>query len=100
MKGPQTIMTISSSNPLARLLNDYKAWDESRDSVPGEHWIVFGAGVALLLASGRSASPLKRALGSALGSALLYRAASGRDGVAKLAGHLPAARSLPRIGRY
>jgi uncharacterized membrane protein len=93
-------MATSSSNPIARLIGDYKAWDESRDSFPGEHWIVFGAGVALLLASGRSASPLKRVLGSALGSALLYRAASGRDGVAKLAGHLPFAGNLPRIGRY
>jgi uncharacterized membrane protein len=99
MKGSRTIMSTSPSNPLSRMLTDYKAWDESRDSFPGEHWLVFGAGLALLLASSRSASPVKRALGSALGSALLYRAASGRDGVAKLAGYLPAAKGLLRIGR-
>ena len=90
-------MTTSSPNPLSRLLNDFQAWEESRDGFPGEHWLVFGAGVALLLASSRSTSPLKRALGSAVGSALLYRAASGRDGVAKLVRYLPAAKGLLRI---
>ncbi|WP_431099464.1 hypothetical protein [Polaromonas aquatica] len=92
-------MSTSPSNPLSRLLHDCHAWDKSRDSFPGEHWLVFGAGVALLLASGRSSSPLKRALGSMAGSALLYRAASGRDGVAKLVAYLPAAKGLLRIGR-
>ncbi|MBC7444221.1 MAG: hypothetical protein H7273_01955, partial [Polaromonas sp.] len=47
------------------------------------------AGLALLLAAGRSRSLLKRTAGSALGSALLYRAASGRDGLAQVLRFLP-----------
>ena len=61
-----------------------KAFDETRPSFPGEHLLALGAGLALLIASRRSRSLLKRTVGSALGSALLYRAASGRDGLAKV----------------
>lgn len=64
-------------------------WEQKRKSFPGEHWIVLGAGVAVMLASRRSASPVVRALGAAAGGALVARAASGRDGVAKLAALLP-----------
>ncbi len=69
-------------------------WEQNRESFPAEHWIVLGVGVALLLASRRSTSPITRALGSAAGGALLARAASGRDGVAKLAALIPAGTSL------
>ncbi|MDQ3059178.1 MAG: hypothetical protein M3R45_06580 [Pseudomonadota bacterium] len=72
-----------------RLLNDVKHYDQRRPGFAGEHWLVLGAGVATLLASRRSPSPLRRTLGSALGSALLYRAASGRDGLAKVLRYLP-----------
>jgi len=70
-------------------LAELKANDESRPSFPGEHWLFFGAGLALLVASRRSRSFLARTAGSALGSALLYRAASGRDGLAKVLPYLP-----------
>lgn len=81
---------------LQRALNSYQAWDDSRDSFPGEHWLVLAAGVALLLAASRSSSPAKRIIGAALGGALIYRAASGRDGVARLLRQLPSARGLLR----
>lgn len=66
-------------------LRDLKIYDETRDSMPGEHWLVFGAGIALLIAAGRTESTTHRALAAAAGSALIWRAASGRDGVKKLA---------------
>ena len=66
-----------------------KDYDHRRPSFWGEHWLVFGTGIAVLVASGRSRSYLKRAAGSALGSALLYRAASGRDGLSKVLRYLP-----------
>jgi hypothetical protein len=85
-------MNTSPTSGLARAVDNYKAWDQRRASFPAEHWIVLGAGVALLLASRRSASPVIRAAGSAAGSALLCRAASGRDGVSKLLRYLPLTR--------
>ena len=75
--------------PPIRSLKELKAYDQRRPSFPGEHWLVFGAGLAVLMASRRSPSLLKRTAGSALGSALLYRAASGRDGLAKVLPYLP-----------
>jgi uncharacterized membrane protein len=70
-------------------LKQVKEFDESRPGFPGEHWLVLGAGVAVLMASRRSRSFLMRTAGSTLGSALLYRAASGRDGLSKVLRFLP-----------
>lgn len=80
------IPTLASRLPTLQQIKDY---DERRPSFPGEHWLVLGAGLALLMASRRSRSWVKRTAGSALGSALLYRAASGRDGLSKLLPYLP-----------
>ena len=71
------------------LLKGVRQYDQRRPGFKGEHWLVLGAGVAALLAARRSPSPLRRTIGSALGSALLYRAASGRDGLAKVLRHPP-----------
>ena len=84
------------TSTLMQTLREYKAWDEARDSFTGEHWLVFGAGMALLLAANRSYSGMTRLLGSAAGAALLYRAASGRDGLKKLMQYLPSERGLLR----
>ncbi|CDS53201.1 hypothetical protein [Polaromonas sp. CG9_12] len=70
-------------------LRQVKEFDQNRSSFPGEHWLVLGAGVAVLMASRRSRSFLMRTAGSTLGSALLYRAASGRDGLGKVLRFLP-----------
>lgn len=71
------------------LLRQVKAYDERRPGFKGEHWLVLGAGVAALMAARRSPSPMRRTVGSALGSALLYRAASGREGLSKVLRYLP-----------
>lgn len=81
-------------NTLTSALQQLKAYDERRLSFPAEHWLVLAAGVGVLLAARRSPSPLVRTLGSAAGSALLLRAASGRDGLAKVLAYLP----LKRLG--
>ena len=70
-------------------LQQVKEFDEKRPSFPGEHLLVLGAGIAVLAASRRSRSFLVRTAGSTLGSALLYRAASGRDGLRKVLSFLP-----------
>ena len=77
-------------------LRELKAMDEARDSFPGEHWLVLAAGIAVLLAARRSPSPMVRALGSAAGSALLMRAASGRDGLTKVLTYVPVGKLLSR----
>lgn len=81
---------------LTQSLRQAKAYDDARSSLPGEHWLVLGAGIAVLLVSRRSPSPITWAIGSAVGSALLMRAASGRDGLAKMLAYTPAGKVLSR----
>lgn len=88
-------MTTSLTR-LPRPLQQLKDWDDRRPSFPGEHWLVLAAGVAVLLAARRSPSPIVRALGSVAGGALLARAASGRDGLAKVLAHVPVGKLLSR----
>jgi hypothetical protein len=56
--------------------------DQQRPSFPGEHWLVATAGMWLLRRRGGSL-PVQLA-SKAAGAALLYRAASGRDGIRRL----------------
>jgi uncharacterized membrane protein len=77
-------------------IREYTAWDDNRDSIPGEHWLTLGAGLALLFASNRSSSTMTRVIGSALGGALVLRAASGRDGLVRLLPYIPLAKDLLR----
>ena len=89
-------MKFSSSTltqPITRTLKRASDYDERRPSFAGEHWLVLGAGIAVLMASRRNPSFLWRTAGSTLGSALLYRAASGRDGLTKLLRYLPVGRA-------
>ncbi len=62
-------------------LQELQALDEARPGIPGEHWLVLGAGLAAWAITRRSPSFLVRTLGLVAGSALVGRAASGRDGV-------------------
>ncbi|MDM0008639.1 hypothetical protein QTI51_27970 [Variovorax sp. J22G73] len=75
-------MTLEST------INEFKKVDAQRADYPGEHLVVLGAGVLLLLAAGRSRSFLTRLVAGAAGGALIGRAASGTGGIAKLAGVL------------
>jgi hypothetical protein len=71
------------------LLHRIKAFDEARDGFPGEHWLVLGAGLAAWGLTRKSRSPVVRTLGMLTGTALVGRAASGRDGLVKLLRYLP-----------
>ena len=73
---------------LEQTIDKIKQVDAARADYPGEHLIVLGAGVLLLLAAGRSRSFLMRIAAGAAGGALIGRAASGTGGIAKLAGAL------------
>lgn len=89
---------------LRHKIRDIQQWDAARPGFKGEHWLVLGAGLLALRTAGRSRGVVGRTVGRALGSALIARAASGRDGVvgklARLAGVAGGARgSLRREGR-
>jgi hypothetical protein len=73
-------------------LQQIRARDAQRPGFPGEHWLTLAAGVGVWLASRAHPSPLVRTAGLAASSALVGRAASGRDGVRKLARWLPVGR--------
>lgn len=73
--------SFSPSAPTAKeFLQSVKAFDEDRPSFAGEHAMVCGAGVALLLLARIGRTFELRTLVAAAGIALLARSASGRDG--------------------
>jgi hypothetical protein len=62
--------------------DNLKRFDQQRQSFPGEHWLTLAAGLWFLRRPARS--PLARLSTTAIGAALIYRAASGRDGLRRL----------------
>jgi hypothetical protein len=74
------------------LLRKIKASDRTRESIPGEHWLTLGAGAGVWLLSRRHPSLMVRTLGLLAGTALAARAASGRDGLAKVLRFTPLGR--------
>jgi hypothetical protein len=62
--------------------------DARRPDMPGEHLIVLGVGLLLLMATGRSRSLIGRTLVAAAAGAFIGRAASGTGGAARLASML------------
>ena len=71
-----------------------KAEDQAREGIPGEHWLVLGAGIAAWAITRKSPSFLVRTLGLVAGSALVGRAASGRDGLSKVLRFTPIGRRV------
>jgi uncharacterized membrane protein len=67
-----------------QLLNQILEFDRRRPSFPGEHFIVAAVG-ASLVKSATHRRGLAALVTLLLGGALLARAASGRDGLARLA---------------
>jgi len=88
---------------LRQKLEDIQQWDAARPGFKGEHWLVLGAGLLALRAAGHSRGLVGRTLGRAVGSALIARAATGRDGVvgklARVAGAAGGAQALLRRRR-
>ena len=62
----------------ASLLGGLRDFDQTRRSLPGEHWAAFAIGLYLVLRRRRSAAG--RVAAMIAGSALVARALSGRDG--------------------
>lgn len=81
---------ITPVTPVRKL----KALDDARPSAPGEHWLVLGAGIAAWMITRKSPSFLLRTVGLLAGSALVGRAASGRDGLSKVLRFTPLGRRI------
>ena len=77
-------------------LQQIENYDDARPGVPGEHFVVLGAGLGAWLLTRRHPSLLVRTLGLMAGTALVGRAASGRDGVSKLLRYLPVGGGIRR----
>jgi len=80
------------TNPIQRL----KAYDDNRSGFPGEHWIVLAAGLGIWYISQKHPSAVVRLLGIAAGTALVGRAASGRNGLTRLLKYTPVGGALRR----
>jgi len=65
---------------LTTLLHHLQRFDQRRSGLPGEHWASFGAGLTMLNVARRNPVPVFRAIAAVAGVALIWRAASGRDG--------------------
>ena len=76
-------MLLADENAMNDLLNRIREFDRRRPSFPGEHLIV-AAVASCLLISARRRRGAGRVLAVLAGGALLARAASGRDGLARL----------------
>lgn len=79
---------------LQQKIRGLKQWDDQRPGFAGKHGLVPGAGLLAMRQARRSSSSLGRLVGSAVGSALVARAASGRDGVVGVIGKLASRPSL------
>ncbi len=81
---------------MANALTRLKAYDDARDDIPGEHWIVLAAGVGVWYVSQKHPSAVVKLLGMAAATALVGRAASGRNGLTKLLRYTPIGGALRR----
>lgn len=83
---------MNEESPLRRL----QAWDAQREGFPGEHWLVLGLGVGVWLLSRRQQSVLVQTAGMLAATALVARAASGREGLTKVLRMTPLGGGLRR----
>ena len=68
--------------------------DTDSGGLAGQHWLVLGAGIAAWALTRKSGSGVVRAVGMFASTALVGRAASGRDGLAKLLRWTPLGRRV------
>ncbi|HEY0884035.1 MAG TPA: hypothetical protein VGE20_02060 [Ramlibacter sp.] len=81
------------------LLQRIENWDAARPGLPGEHWLAFGAAIAVWIGTRRHPSLVVRLLGSVAGTALVARAVTGRDVPPQLVRWLPFQRGKRQPGQ-
>jgi hypothetical protein len=75
-------------------LEKIKAADEARPGFPGEHWLVLALGIALWQFTRKHRYWAVRAAGGLAASAMVARAASGRQGLSKVLRYTPFGRGI------
>jgi len=75
-------------------LQKIKAADAARDGLPGEHWLVLALGIAVWQFTRRHRYWAVRTAGGLAASALVARAASGREGLSKVLRYTPLGRGI------
>ena len=78
------------------MLQKIKRIDAQREGFPGEHWMVLGLGIALWHFTRHNRHWAVRTAGSFGAAALVARAASGREGLAKVLRWTPLGRGIAR----
>ncbi|MDM0073800.1 hypothetical protein QTH90_05375 [Variovorax sp. J2P1-59] len=74
-----------------------KEADANRPDLPGEHLVVLGVGLLLMMASGRSRTVIGKALIGAAAGAFIGRAASGTGGLTRLTAKIDEALTRYRL---
>lgn len=90
-------VTDPISPPPENLLARIKRYDDTREDFPGEHWIVLAAGMGVWYLSAKHPSALVKLVGMAAATALVGRAASGRNGLSRLLRYTPVGGALRRL---
>jgi hypothetical protein len=75
-------------------LEKIKAADEARPGIPGEHWLVLAMGIAVWQLTRRHRFWAVRTAGGLAASALVARAASGREGLSQVLRYTPFGRGI------
>ena len=81
---------LEEPSPLQRL----KAADAARPGFPGEHWLVLALGIAVWQFTRHDRRWIVRTVGGFAATALVARAASGREGLAKVLRYTPFGRGI------
>jgi hypothetical protein len=75
-------------------IDKIKAADEAREGFPGEHWLVLALGIAVWQFTRKHRYWAVRAAGGLAASAMVARAASGRQGLSKVLRYTPFGRGI------
>lgn len=78
------------------IIEEIQEADAAREGFPGEHWLVLAAGVGAWWLTRNHPSWVVRTGGLFAASALVARAASGRDGLARALRYTPFGGRIPR----
>ena len=75
-------------------LQQLKQFDDARPGIPGEHLFALGVGLGAWWLTRRHPSFIVRSIGIGVGTAMIGRAASGRDGISRILRLLPVGRTI------
>ena len=90
MPAQQLPPEVDEASPLEKI----KAADEARPGFPGEHWLVLALGIAVWQFTRKHRHWVVRTAGGFAASALVARAASGREGLSKVLRYTPFGRGI------